>query len=122
MRIMADPAALRINILGPLECWCGGVRLRLGGPIPERVLVALLLEPGQVLPVSRLVEAVWNDDPPTTARHQVRKAVARLRQLLPDGTGLIVTDGPGYRAELGSVELDLASFSKWSVSEVLRGS
>ncbi len=109
---MTDPATLRINILGPLECWCGGTRLRLGGPIPERVLVALLLEPGQVLPVSRLVEVVWNDDPPTTASHQVRKAVARLRQVLPEGAGLIVTDGPGYRAELGSVELDLDSFTR----------
>lgn len=109
---MADTGTLRINILGPLECWCSGVRLRLGGPVPERVLVALLLEPGQVLPVSRLVEAVWDDDPPTTASHQVRKAVARLRQLLPEGTSLIVTDGPGYRAELGPVELDLDLFSR----------
>lgn len=102
---------IRINVLGTLECWAGDRRIHLGGPVQERVLVSLLLEAGQVLSVSRLVEAVWDETPPATATHQVRKAVARLRQLIPGGPGLIVTDGPGYRAVVAPGCLDLANFS-----------
>ncbi|MGI5506251.1 BTAD domain-containing putative transcriptional regulator [Lentzea sp. CA-135723] len=84
--------------------------MKLGGPVHERVLVSLLLEPGQVLPVSRLVEAVWDDAPPATGAHQVRKAVARLRQVIPDGARLLTTEGSGYRAVTDWVYLDLDDF------------
>ncbi|MFF5563884.1 BTAD domain-containing putative transcriptional regulator [Streptomyces sp. NPDC012623] len=77
----------------------------------ERVLVSLLLSPDRVLPVSRLVEAVWDEEPPATAAHQVRKAVAELRRRIPDGRNLIVTDGPGYRAVVDPGQLDLTVFS-----------
>ncbi|MCJ1678327.1 tetratricopeptide repeat protein [Streptomyces sp. APSN-46.1] len=100
----------RFNILGPLEGWADGTRLRLGGAIQERILVTLLLEPGKVLPVSRLVEAAWDEDPPATATHQVRKAVADLRRRIPDGAGVIVTDGPGYRTAVSDSQLDLTDF------------
>jgi len=102
--------ALRFNILGPLEGWLGNTRLRLGGAIQERVLVTLLLEPGRVVPVSRLVQAAWDDDPPATATHQIRKAVADLRRRLPDGGSVVVTEGPGYRAMVTDTELDLTEF------------
>ncbi|HUQ54065.1 AfsR/SARP family transcriptional regulator [Lentzea sp.] len=93
-----------------LECWAGTTRVKLGGPVHERVLVGLLLEPGQVLPVSRLVEAVWDDAPPATAGHQVRKAVAKLRQVIPGGAELIATEGSGYRVVTDGVYLDLDDF------------
>ncbi|MCY0929263.1 BTAD domain-containing putative transcriptional regulator [Streptomyces sp. H27-H1] len=101
---------VRFNILGPLEGWAGEARIRLSGQIHERVLVTLLLEPGGVVPVVRLVEAVWDEEPPVTASHQVRKAVADLRRRIPDGGRLIITDGPGYRAEVGASQLDLHEF------------
>ncbi|MEU3771871.1 BTAD domain-containing putative transcriptional regulator [Streptomyces sp. NPDC032472] len=98
-------------VLGPLEVRVGGVRLRLGGPIPARVLATLLLEPGRMVSVSRLVEAAWDDEPPTTAAHQVRKAVADLRRRIPDGASVILTEGPGYRADVEPDRLDLTLFS-----------
>ena len=102
---------LRFNILGALEGWAQGARLRLGGVIQERVLTALLLEHGKVLPVSRLVEAAWSGEPPVTATHQVRKSVADLRRRIPGGVDVLVTDGPGYRAVVGEDQLDLARFA-----------
>ncbi|MFF3212603.1 BTAD domain-containing putative transcriptional regulator [Streptomyces sp. NPDC002886] len=101
---------VRFNILGPLEGWVGGERIRLSGQIHERVLATLLLEPGNVVPVARLVEAVWDEEPPVTASHQVRKAVADLRRRIPDGGKLIITDGPGYRVEVAEGQLDLHEF------------
>ncbi|MET7699938.1 BTAD domain-containing putative transcriptional regulator [Streptomyces sp. NPDC005485] len=101
---------LRFNILGPIEGWSNGARLRLGGVIQERVLATLLLEPGKVLPVSRLVEAAWDDDPPATASHQVRKAVADLRRRIPDGSEVLQTEGPGYRVVIEESQNDLSEF------------
>ncbi|MEU6862303.1 BTAD domain-containing putative transcriptional regulator [Streptomyces sp. NPDC046876] len=98
-------------VLGPLEVRVGGARLRPGGPIPARVLATLLLEPGRMVPVSRLVAAAWDDEPPTTAAHQVRKAVADLRRRIPGGASVIVTEGPGYRVDVEPGRLDLTLFS-----------
>ncbi|MDK1475891.1 BTAD domain-containing putative transcriptional regulator [Streptomyces sp. 549] len=102
----------RFRILGSFECWDGPDRVRVGGPVHERVLVTLLLEPQRVLPVFRLVEAVWDDNAPATAAHQVRKAVAELRQRIPDGRNLIVTEGPGYRALTTLEQVDLSRFTE----------
>lgn len=108
---MGDDRQVRFRILGSFECWDGPERVRTGGPVHERVLVTLLLDPGHVLPVPRLVEAVWGPDSPATAAHQVRKAVAELRQRIPGGRELIVTEGPGYRAVVGAEQLDLSRFT-----------
>lgn len=111
-RRSVDPAGgrLRFNVLGSLEGWFGEVRLRLGGAIQERVLCVLLLEAGRVVPVARLVEATWEKDPPVTAAHQVRKAVADLRRRIPTGTEVIATDGPGYRVVVADDQVDLLRF------------
>ncbi|WP_030269541.1 AfsR/SARP family transcriptional regulator [Streptomyces sp. NRRL B-24484] len=98
------------KILGSLECWEGEERIRLGGPLQERVLATLLLEAGRLVPVARLVEAAWEDEPPGTAPHQVRKIIADLRRRLPAGVELILTDGPGYRIALEPDQLDLGLF------------
>ncbi|MEU0127074.1 MULTISPECIES: BTAD domain-containing putative transcriptional regulator [unclassified Streptomyces] len=103
---------VRFRILGSFECWDGPERVRVGGSVHEKVLVTLLLEPQRVLPVFRLVEAVWDDNAPATAAHQVRKAVAELRQRIPDGRNLIVTEGPGYRALTTPDQVDLSRFTE----------
>lgn len=110
----AAPQAVHFNILGALEIWADQNRLRLGGPIQERVLVTLLLEPGRVVPVTRLVEVAWDEEPPATAVHQIRKAVADLRRRIPGGAGLLVTDGPGYRAAVADEQLDLSRFTRFT--------
>jgi DNA-binding SARP family transcriptional activator len=101
---------IRVNILGPLECWVGETRIQLNGLLQRRILVSLLLDSGKVLSVSRLVDACWDESPPATASHQVRKTVASLRKLIPGGHEVIVTDGPGYRAVIRPDRLDLATF------------
>lgn len=113
---MPQTPPIGFRILGSVECWDEDERVPLGGPVNERVLVTLLLEPRRVLPVHRLVESVWDEDAPATAAHQVRKAVAELRQRIPGGRDLIVTDGPGYRAAVTPEQLDLLQFT-----EALRG-
>src|SRR5262245_35946406 len=71
---------VEFRILGPLEVWDADEQVEVGGPKQRRVLAALALEPGRVVPVERLVDAVWDDAPPPTARRQIQNAVSALRQ------------------------------------------
>ncbi|MFD5201436.1 BTAD domain-containing putative transcriptional regulator [Streptomyces sp. NPDC058375] len=112
MNEVAENRGVQFRILGSFECWDGNDRIRVGGPVHEKVLVTLLLEPQRVLPVFRLVEAVWDENAPATAAHQVRKAVAELRQRIPGGRDLIVTEGPGYRALTAPAQVDLGRFTE----------
>lgn len=103
---------LEFAVLGSLEVRSGGVPVSLTGALQRRVLVTLLLEAGRVVPISRLVTAAWDEEPPGSAEHQVRKMVAKLRSRIPRGPELIVTDGPGYRAVVDTDQLDLLRHQK----------
>jgi DNA-binding SARP family transcriptional activator len=99
------------RILGALEVWSDEQRVPIVGIRHQRVLVMLLLSENRVVPLDRLVEAAWDDEPPATAARQVRKIVANLRRHIPGGAGLIVTDDPGYRMALTADQLDLSRFN-----------
>ncbi|NDZ78894.1 hypothetical protein G3I19_10215 [Streptomyces sp. SID10853] len=70
----------------------------------------LLLKAGRVVPVSRLIQAVWDQKPPFTALQQIRKAVAALRRRIPSGRELIATEPPGYRMTVAEGQVDLKVF------------
>lgn len=61
----------------------------------QRALLALLaLRAGQVLSVDRLVDDLWGERPPATARHALQVHVSNLRKVL--GPETVVTERPGY--------------------------
>ncbi|OIJ92339.1 AfsR/SARP family transcriptional regulator [Streptomyces monashensis] len=103
---------VRFGILGPLDIRCGDEQVHPGGTLPAGVLGLLLLEAGRVVPLHRIVDAVWDDDPPETAGHQVRKAVSVLRRRIPGGDRLIATEAGGYRIDLQEEQLDAAVFAR----------
>lgn len=97
---------MEIRLLGPLEIWSAGQLVHLPGTRLRTVLATLALQSGRVVPVDRLVDTVWGDDAPTTARGQVQTSVWKLRRLLGEA---IETQPPGYvlRVERGAVDVDL---------------
>ncbi|MFJ4767732.1 BTAD domain-containing putative transcriptional regulator [Streptomyces uncialis] len=100
------------RVLGALEVWTDSERVLLPGARRQRVLAALLLAPNSVVPLSRLVEATWDDEPPATAVKQLRNSVSVLRECLGDtDQGLIRTEGPGYRISVGAERLDSLRFA-----------
>ena len=106
--MIAGVMMLTFRILGPIEAWDADRPIDLGGPKPRRVLAALLLEAGRVVAVERLVDAVWDADPPATARRQVQNAVSALRQA---GIGaVLVPQGPGYTLRLSREQVDALRF------------
>ncbi|MEK2495058.1 BTAD domain-containing putative transcriptional regulator [Kitasatospora purpeofusca] len=107
---------MEFAILGPLEVRTRtGNRIRLGGARQERLLAALLLNPGGAVPVPRLVDAVWEDRPPATADRQVRNLAGLLRRAFrkadPTGPPVLLTDGRGYRIPLDDHGLDSRLFA-----------
>lgn len=104
---------MRFGILGPLQLGDGSATVTAAR---ERTLLAvLLLNAGRVVAVDELVDAVWDDDPPSTARGQLQSCVSRLRRTLvaagfpPD---VLVTDPAGYLVRIEPpVSLDAAEFA-----------
>jgi DNA-binding SARP family transcriptional activator len=79
----------------------------------EVVLVRLLLDANRVVSIDQLIEAVWDDHPPATARTQVQICVSGLRSTL-SGIGLdrvIVTKSFGYLLAVADDELDAKVFA-----------
>ena len=58
---------MRFRILGTLEVRAYGDRVALASPREQRALAALLLNPNSVVPVERMIDALWEDEPPATA-------------------------------------------------------
>lgn len=104
------------GVLGPLEVAAGGQRVRLGGPRPEKILAALLLDAGQVVSVERLVDVVWPGEPaaaPDTAGRQIRNVTNALRRQLLDAGApetVIQAAGPGFVLSLPGCRFDLREF------------
>ena len=97
---------MRYRVLGPLAA--GGAEITAGR---DRVVLAmLLLQADGVVAVDTLVDAVWHDDPPATARTQLQTCVSRLRRVL--GASTITTFPGGYGIALGPDDLDLAVFNR----------
>ncbi|MGH8792764.1 MAG: BTAD domain-containing putative transcriptional regulator [Stackebrandtia sp.] len=98
---------VEFGILGPLEVLRDGESVRLPGRVQPRLLAVLLTEAGRVVPLGRIVEAIWDADPPNTARRQVQNNAALLRKLLG---GFVEPVGEGYRILLDDDQLDSRRF------------
>ncbi|MFC0008009.1 AfsR/SARP family transcriptional regulator [Micromonospora siamensis] len=104
---------MRFGILGPLRVGGGEATITAGR---DRVVLAMLLSrAGRVVPVEELIDAVWEDRPPATARAQLQSCVSRLRQRLivlglPPET--IVTDPVGYGVRTEPTDLDFEVFTR----------
>jgi len=100
---------IQFGLLGPIRAANGAAVAVL--PAKERIVLAtLLLRAGQVVATSALIEALWDDEPPATARNSVQGHVKQLRRLLGPAGGRIITKPPGYLIEVRPGELDLDAF------------
>ena len=105
---------MEFRILGPLEVVAGSECLDLGGARQRVVLAALLLGAGSLVTMDRLVEAVYGEDVPPTARAQAQMSVSLLRRLFAaHGRDAIISTRPlGYVLQLGDDRLDATRFGE----------
>jgi predicted ATPase/DNA-binding SARP family transcriptional activator len=110
-----ESGALEFAVLGPLEARHGAKRLNLGAPKQRALLARLLLEADRYVGLDRLIDELWPQDPPTSARHAIQVYISDLRQTLScgdDGPGLIARSGDAYALRLGDGWLDLRVFER----------
>ncbi|MGA5040125.1 BTAD domain-containing putative transcriptional regulator [Streptomyces capoamus] len=85
-----------------------GVRA-IGSPKVRALLATLLLEPGRVVSVEALKDALWGGAPPVSAQASLHNHVTRLRRLLDDPERLRAVP-PGYVLRVDQGELDVHVF------------
>lgn len=71
-----------IEVLGPLDLRENGVSITPTAPKPRQVLALLALNADRVVPVSALVEELWSNRPPRSARTTLQTYVVQLRELI----------------------------------------
>ncbi|KIQ65100.1 hypothetical protein TR51_13820 [Kitasatospora griseola] len=105
---------VRITVLGALTAQVAGDAVRLGGPRQRAVLARLLVARGTAVSAERLIDDLWDGDPPAKAAVSLQAYVSNLRRLLEPARGprqesrLLVSAGRGYA--LREVDVDAAEF------------
>ena len=102
---------VQLRLLGGIQAVTdGGDALDVGSAKCRAVLAALALSVGDAVPVPRLVDVVWAEDPPRTAEKTLQGYIAHLRKVLgPDAIG---RTGAAYRLDLDPDHVDVARFRR----------
>jgi DNA-binding SARP family transcriptional activator/tetratricopeptide (TPR) repeat protein len=101
--------------LGQLTAYRHGQPIDLGRRRERCLLGVLLLQAGQVATVERLLDLLWDGNPPATGRASLHTHIARLRgHLRAGGAGPSVLrlahSGNGYLAEIDRTRIDAYRF------------
>src|SRR4051812_3061367 len=99
-----------LHLLGPVEATLDGRPIPLGATKQRAVLAMLALQPNATVSVDHLVDGLWGEDPPATARKMVQLYVSQLHPLLAASDAEIVTHGRGYELRVGADAVDAVRF------------
>ncbi|MFC0548483.1 AfsR/SARP family transcriptional regulator [Kutzneria chonburiensis] len=105
---------MRVRLLGPVELTADQHPLDLGGPRQRVALAVLGLNVNRVTSVDHLIDAIWGEAPPPTARAQIQVCISSLRKRFGEAgrPDAIKTRSPGYVLELDSSEVDSLEFGE----------
>ena len=102
-----------IRILGTLEVEGSAGLPRISSYRQRAILAKLALNANGVTSMRSLVDAIWDGNPPMTARSQIQAGVSRLRRILAESgcPASIETRPPGYRLIIRGADLDSLRFA-----------
>ncbi len=112
-------SGIDVGVLGPLYLRCGSEVRTPSAPKLRNVLTTLIVNAGQVVPVSLLMRELWEDEPPVSWLTTLQTYILNLRKLLAGVTGLdsaqvarrlLQTRAGGYVLDLGSGAFDLHDY------------
>ncbi|WP_128381694.1 AfsR/SARP family transcriptional regulator [Streptomyces cavernae] len=102
---------MRYRILGTTQAFrSDGTHLPVGGARLRALLTVLALRPGRGVPVSALVDEVWDGDAPADANGALQALVGRLRRAL--GAEAVASVEGGYRLCAAPDDIDLHRFER----------
>ncbi|MHB9862320.1 AfsR/SARP family transcriptional regulator [Streptomyces sp. YIM S03343] len=104
-----DP--VRYRILGTTQALRpDGTAVPVGGARLRALLTVFALRPGRTVPVSVLVDEVWDGDPPADATGALQALVGRLRRTL--GADAVTSSAGGYGLAAAPDDIDLHRFER----------
>ncbi|MGW4945324.1 BTAD domain-containing putative transcriptional regulator [Actinoplanes sp. NPDC004185] len=92
-------AVIHVRVLGTLEIRRDGALVVVSAAKLRIILASLVLHAGRVVPVSALIDRLWDHEPPAEARAALQTYVARLRRQLGADVAIHTRSG-GYVIEL----------------------
>src|SRR4051812_34515033 len=101
---------MEFRLLGPLDAYAGTEPVPIARGKQRALLALLLLNANRTVPVDRLVDELWGEDVPDSARKIVQIHVSQLRKVLP--AGVLERRAPGYALRVADGELDLDRFER----------
>ena len=99
---------LEFRVLGPFVVVGPEGLISLPSARQRAILASLVLDRGTTVPADRLIDEVWGERPPSTARHALSVHVGAMRRII--GPGVIETRSGGYRLRADGGYLDLDRF------------
>jgi DNA-binding SARP family transcriptional activator/Tfp pilus assembly protein PilF len=106
---MAD--RIEFSLLGPFVVRRGGELVEVPRDKPRAALAALLLAAGREVSIDALVDLLWGQQPPVSAREAAENCVNRLRRALgEDSQDRIRAHPGGYSIRIAPDELDVSRF------------
>jgi DNA-binding SARP family transcriptional activator len=109
---------MEFRILGPMEVLDGRRSLSLPSGRGRALLALLALHAGEPVSADRLIDELWGEDPPPTARTVVHGLVSRLRRVLEPRSAdvrastILQTFGSGYRLAIEPDAVDAHRFKR----------
>ena len=97
-------------MLGALSMEIDGKPVAIASATQRRLLGVLLAQPDVVVSVDRLADAVWDGNPPASARASLQTYLYRLRSAI--GEEVIVTKPPGYLLDSSTFRSDAKQFEE----------
>jgi DNA-binding SARP family transcriptional activator len=95
-----DP--VRVSVLGPVQAWVGDAPVDLGARLQRALLARLVTAHGHTVSVDRLIDDLWEGEPPPKALSALQVYVSHLRRALEPGrqrrapASILVSAAPGY--------------------------
>jgi DNA-binding SARP family transcriptional activator/Tfp pilus assembly protein PilF len=104
---------MQFRILGPLEVQVDGGWSSINAPKWRTVLAVLLLQAAQVVSTDQLITEVWPDETPAKATNLISVYVHRLRKVIGDPDGKVLTTrAPGYQLLVAAGDIDAGQFTQ----------
>jgi YVTN family beta-propeller protein len=99
---------IEFRVLGSLEVVEDDRQVPLGSPKQRALLAVMLVRRRSPVSSDRLIDELWGERAPPTARKIVQGYVSSLRKVL--GDGLLVSRGSGYLLQVGPEQTDIDRF------------
>jgi predicted ATPase/DNA-binding SARP family transcriptional activator/Tfp pilus assembly protein PilF len=101
-------AGVEVRLLGRLEVVRDGATIQIAGSKRRALLACLALRVNEPVSADFLIDALWGESPPATARASLHNMVARLRRML--GGDVVVATAAGYELAVDAESIDVHRF------------